>query len=140
VARSIGIVCYIFSGLLLASALVVPVIGVIAIIILSAWSDAASNVTLGAAASGMTLGAGRHGGPEIIIELAVRGVIWLLDILGPIPAILVALLTIVVEIGLLLGAGILFVIGRRLRRRPRPVVGPSITPLAPGLRQARPRR
>jgi len=105
-----GMVCYVLAGLLLAAALVVPVIGLIAALIVSAWS---------AAASGMALGAGRHDPVGVVFELIVNGVISVLDALGPIPAILVALLTIVVEIGLIVGAVILIVIGRRLRRPAR---------------------
>lgn len=108
--RSMGMVCYVLAGLLLAAALVVPVIGLIAALIVSAWS---------AAASGMALGTGGHDPIGVAFELVVNGVIGVLDALGPIPTILVALLTIVVEIGLLVVAAILIVIGRRLRRSTR---------------------
>ena len=104
-----GMVCYVLAGLLLVAALVVPVIGLIAALILWAW---------GAAASSMAMGGAGHDPIGVAFELVVEGVLKVLDFLGPIPAILVALLTIVAEIGLLAGAVILIVIGRRLRRRP----------------------
>lgn len=114
-----GMVCYLLAGLMLVAALVVPVVGLIAAIIVSAW---------GAAASSMSLGAGRRDPVGVAFELIVNGLIAVLDALGPIPAILVALLTIVVEIGLLVGAAVLILIGRRLRRPGRPrraAAGPS---------------
>ena len=114
-----GMVCYVLAGLMLAAALVVPVIGLIAALVVSAWS---------AAASKMVLGIGGRDPIGVVFELVVNGVIGVLDALGPIPTILVALLTIVVEIGLLVGAALLILIGRRLRRRVRPgrsVVAPS---------------
>ena len=105
-----GMVCYLLAGLMLAAALVVPVIGLIAAIVVSAWS---------AAASSMALGIGGHDPVGVVFELIVDGVLGVLDALGPIPTILVALLTIVVEIGLLVGAAVLILIGRRLRRPSR---------------------
>lgn len=105
-----GMVCYILAGLMLAAALVVPVVGLLAILIVSAWS---------AAASGMAFGAGHHEPIGVVFELIINGVIGVLDALGPIPAILVALLTAIVEIGLVVGAAILILIGRRLRRPSR---------------------
>lgn len=111
-----GVVCYVLAGLLLAAALVVPVIGIIAALIVSAW---------GAAASGMSLGKGHHDPIGVAFEALVNVVMSILDALGPIPTILVALLTIVVEIGLLVGAAILIAIGRFLRRPARAGGGPS---------------
>jgi hypothetical protein len=111
-----GIVCYVLAGLLLAAALVVPVIGAIAALIVSVW---------GAAASGMALRKGHHDPIGVAFEAVVNVVISILDFLGPIPTILVALLTIVVEIGLLAGAAILIVIGRMLRRPARAGGTPS---------------
>jgi len=102
-----GMVCYVLAGLLLAAALVVPVIGIIAALVVSAW---------GAAASKSALFTGGHDPIGVAFELIVNGALEVLDALGPIPAILVALLTIVTEIGLLAGAVILILIGRRLRR------------------------
>jgi hypothetical protein len=109
-ARSMGMVCYVLAGLLLGAALVVPVVGLIAVLIVSAWA---------AAASGMTLTDGLHDPAGALVELVVRAVIGLLKVLGPLPAIVIVLLTAVIEAALIVGAIVLILVGRRLRRRPR---------------------
>ncbi|HEX6682873.1 MAG TPA: hypothetical protein VF062_08770, partial [Candidatus Limnocylindrales bacterium] len=109
-ARSMGIVCYVLAGLLLAAALVVPVVGFILAVIVWAW---------GAAAAGMALTDRVHDPAGVVIELIFNGVLDLLRALGPLPTILVVLITIAVEVVLVACAVILIVIGRRLRRLPR---------------------
>ena len=93
-ARSLGIVCYVLAGLMLAAALVVPIIGYFLGMILWIWDR------------------------TVLEALAIE-----LRALGPIPTIVVAVLT--VEIALIVGAVILILIGRRLRRRPRSQLSPS---------------
>jgi hypothetical protein len=57
-----------------------------------------------------------HDPAGVALELIIRGLLAVLRALGPIPTILVAIATAVVEIGLILCATILILIGRRLRR------------------------
>jgi hypothetical protein len=94
-ARSLGIVCYVLAGLVLAAALVIPIIGYVQIMLL--WLNFDLTIL------------------ETLI-MALRRV------LGPIPT-MVAVLT--VEIALTVGAVILILIGLRLRRRPRSQLSPS---------------
>ena len=105
-ARALGVVCYVMAGLMLAAALVVPVVGFIAALIVWAW---------GAAAAGMALTGQVHDPAGAILELIVEGVFWVLRALGPIPTILVILTTVIVEIVLIVGGIALILIGRRLR-------------------------
>ncbi len=105
-----GMVCYLLAGLLLVAALVVPIVGLLVGIIVSAWS---------AAASGMAVGLGGRDPVGVAFELLVNAVVDTLDALGPIPTIMVALLTVVIEIVLLALAVMLIFIGRRLGRAPR---------------------
>jgi hypothetical protein len=114
-ARSMGIVCYVLAGLLLAAALVVPVVGFIAALIVWAW---------GAAAAGMTLTDHFHDPAGALVELVIEAVLGVLRFLGPIPTILVIIVTVTVEIGLILGAIILILIGRRLRAAKPKLHGP----------------
>ena len=118
-ARAMGIVCYVLAGLMLLAALVVPVIGLIAGLVVWMWGEAASSMAIGG------VGGGGHDPAGAILVLLIDGVLGLLDAVGPLPTIVVALITIIVEIGLIAGAVILILIGRRLRRSGRRAASPA---------------
>jgi hypothetical protein len=118
--RTVGIFCYVLAGLMLAAALVVPVVGFFATMMLAVWAAAASGMTMaGDVTIGMTMAGPGHDPAGVAIELIAELVFGLLRLLGPLPAILVAVLTVIVEIGLIIGAILLILIGRRLRRPAR---------------------